>query len=244
MCGRFTLATSGAEIARHFGLGEVPDLAPRFNVAPGQAIAVVRAGVDPAGRDASGAGPEATPARALALLRWGLVPAWSPAPGSSPRPINARAETAARRPAFRTAFARRRGIVPADGFYEWQRIGRSSRPFWVRLRGGGLFGIAALWERCPGPDGPLETCALLTTEASAPLRSLHDRMPVILDPAGYRRWLDPGIEDAEALEPLLRPLADDRLELRPVTRRVNDVREDDVHLLEPERDLFSAGGAA
>jgi putative SOS response-associated peptidase YedK len=243
MCGRFTLATSGAEIARHFGLGEVPVLAARFNVAPGQAIAVVRA-ADAASPDASHVGTGTAPARTLALLRWGLVPAGSPKSGSGPRPINARAETAARRPAFRAAFARRRGIVPADGFYEWQRVGRSSRPFWVRLRGGGLFGIAALWERGAGPDGPLETCALLTTEASAPLRTLHDRMPGILDPADYWRWLDPALEDADALEPLLRPLADDRLELRPVTRRVNDVREDDVRLLEPERDLFSAGGAA
>jgi putative SOS response-associated peptidase YedK len=227
MCGRFFLATPGPELARQFGLAAAPDLPARFNIAPGQPVPLVRAEEG---------------ARVLAAPRWGLVPPWADEPGSGRRPINARAETAADSPLFRAALAQRRGLVPADGFYEWQHAGRSARPFAVRPRDGGLLAFAAVFERWRRQGEELETCAILTVPAAGAVAPLHDRMPLVIAPADYTRWLDPALQDAGALAPLL---AGDRAELvtYPVDRRVNDVREDDARLLEPERDLFSAGGA-
>jgi len=238
MCGRFFLATPGPELARHFGLAVAPELPARFNIAPGQPVPLVRA-----------EGPAA--ARVLAAPRWGLVPAWADDPkreagssGHGRRPINARSETVADSPLFRGALARRRGLVPADGFYEWQHAGRSSRPFAVRPLDGGLLAMAAIFEHWERDGVELDTCAILTVPAAGAVRPLHDRMPLFIAPAGYGRWLDPSLQDPAALAPLLAGDGADRLVTYPVDRRVNDVREDDAGLLEPERDLFSAGGAA
>ena len=243
MCGRFFLSTSSAEIARRFDLGAVPPLVPRFNIAPGQEIAVVRA-------HRSGAAGAAA-MRVLELRHWGLVPHWAPEPRCAPRPINARAETAASLPLFREALACRRGLVPADGFYEWQHRGRSARPYAVRVRGGEPFAMAALWERWEGTgeDGQggvlaIESCAIVTTGANARVAAVHDRMPAILAPKEWARWLDPERLDPEDLAALLRPCPDEWIDLHPVDARVNDVREDDARLVEPERDLFSAAAAA
>jgi putative SOS response-associated peptidase YedK len=228
MCGRFFLSTSGAEIARHFGLRAAPDLAPHWNVAPGQAIAAVRT-----------AGKE----RVLELRRWGLVPPWAKDPKLGSRMINARAETLAVRPAFQDALARRRALVPADGFYEWQRRGRHSQPFAIRVRGG-LFAMAGLYERWTGPEGErVETCLVVTTDANERVRRIHGRMPAILAPGDYAAWLDPGQRDPRLAAALLRPCPDDWIELRPVSPRVNDPRVDDPSLLEPWREppgLFGA----
>lgn len=246
MCGRFFLATSAAEIARHFELDAVPELAPHYNIAPGQAVPVIRARREPAGAARAGQGIAPTPRpaapvrRVLEWRRWGLVPPWAADPRIGSRLVNARAETAARLPAFRRALARRRALVPADGFYEWQHRGRSARPFAVRV-GEGLFAMAALCEHWEGEGGALDTVAILTCEANEAVRPIHDRMPVVVPPAHYARWLDPDLEDAAALAPLLVPPPAGATRLWPVDRRVNDVREDDAGLLEPERDLFSLG---
>jgi putative SOS response-associated peptidase YedK len=226
MCGRFLLSTPGPELARVFGLAVAPELRPRFNVAPGQPIALVHALPDAAGR-------------ALAAPLWGYA-----GPGAAPgrRPINARAETIASSPLFRSAFARRRGLVPADGFYEWQHAGRSSRPFAIRPRAAGPIAFAAIFDAAP--DGEPASCAIVTTAANGQVRPIHDRMPVILPPEAWAEWLDPARVDAEALGALLAPARDDLLFAHPVDRRVNDVREDDAALALPERDLFSLGGAA
>ncbi len=229
MCGRFFLATPGPELARHFGLAAVPDVPPRFNVAPGQPVPLVRVEGEQ---------------RVLAAPRWGLVPAWAADPASGRRPINARAETAAGSPLFRAALARRRGLVPADGFYEWQHAGRSARPFAIRPGAGGLLAMGALFERWQRGAEALESCAILTVPAAGAVRPLHDRMPLLLAPADYERWLDPALDDPAALAPLLAGRGAEGLVAHPVDRRVNDVREDDARLLEPERDLFTAGGAA
>lgn len=227
MCGRFTLTRSAEEVARAFG----PDVEvrlpeplrrPRYNIAPGQEAAVV----EPA------PGPRA---RVLRPRRFGLVPAWARDPRIGNRLINARAETVDRKPAFRTAFRRSRCLVPADGFYEWQRREAGPRqPYHVRIRGGEVFGMAGLAERWQGEDGAvLETFAIITTEAPEPLASIHDRMPVILPREVHGLWLDPELRDPASLRPLLRPFPAEWIEFRPVSRRVNSPTHDDPRCLAP-----------
>jgi len=231
MCGRYTVTATPEAIARHFELREVPELRPRFNVAPMQPVPVVRA--TPEGRR-------------LDLLRWGLVPPWAKDPRSGSRMVNARAERAASAPAFRAALRARRCLLPSDGFYEWQGARGARRPFHLRLASHELFAFAGLWERWRSPEGePLETCTVLTTDANGAVRPIHDRMPVILAPGAYTRWLDPELRDPAALADLLRPLPDDALELRPVSCAVNDVRHDDPSCLGPpeEMPLFQHPGA-
>lgn len=228
MCGRFTLATPGSELQRRFGLPEPPELRPRYNIAPTQSIAIVR-------RHDSG--------RELALVRWGLVPSWADDPGIGSRMINARAETVAEKPAFRAAFRKRRCLVPADGFYEWQARDGRKQPFLIRRRDHAPFAFAGLWEHWEGPKGrpdqraepSLQTATLITTRANAVLEPLHERMPVILDPADYDLWLDPAAPWQMA-ETLLRPCRDDALESEPVSTRVNSVRHDDPACVAPVTD--------
>ncbi|MGH0038457.1 MAG: SOS response-associated peptidase [Myxococcota bacterium] len=235
MCGRFTLSSSAEDVAREFALAEVPDLRPRYNVAPGQSVPVVRA--DESGR------------RELAFHRWGLVPSWAKDPSIGNRMINARSETVAEKPAFRAAFRRRRCLVPADGFYEWSGPRNARKAHWIRVAGG-LFAIAGLyecWTPPAPPEGeerddaradaaagdPLWTCTLLTTEANAAIRPLHDRMPVILESRDHVAWLDPEEHDRDRLEALLVPAPPDRMEIVEVGSRVNDVRHDDPRCIEP-----------
>jgi putative SOS response-associated peptidase YedK len=222
MCGRFTLTTSPEELAEHFGLDEAPALPPRFNIAPGQPVATVA-------RGAPGARP------ALALRLWGLIPPWAADRKISSRMINARIETVAEKPAFRDAFRLRRCLVPADGFYEWAaQGGRARQPMHVALPGRRCFAIAGLWESWRDEGGDrIESCTLLTTAASPELRAVHDRMPVILDPSDYGTWLDPRLRDEACLMRLLRVARGEKLELKPVSLRVNDVRFDDAACLEP-----------
>ena len=148
--------------------------------------------------------------------------------------INARAETLAERPAFRVAFQRRRCLIPADGFYEWDARTRPAQPHWVRPAAGGLFAFAGIFEHWRDAEGrALESCAIVTTAADSALAGLHARKPVILAPADYELWLDPELRGGERLAALLAPAQGPALELRPVSARVNDVRCDDASCLEP-----------
>jgi putative SOS response-associated peptidase YedK len=183
-------------------------------------------------------------ARTLEAYSWGFVPHFSKDPRNGPRPINARSETLATSPLFRDAFARRRGLVPASGFYEWQHRGRSSRPFAIRVHDGELFAMAALFDHWEGEGASLDSCAIVTSAANDRVAKVHERMPVILAPADYALWLDPAVQDSERLLPLLRPCPAAWIELHPVESRVNDVRCDDARLAEPERDLFSSADGA
>jgi len=222
MCGRFTLRRSARELAEHFALDEVPELCPRYNIAPGQEVAAVRGTVS-GGRE-------------LVFLRWGLVPAWARDARRRRPLINARSESVHERPSFAPAFRARRCIVPADGFFEWSgRSGAGPRaPFFVEVQGGALFGIAALFEEAR-PQGalPFASLVLLTTRANTALSCIHPRMPAILDSRDYGRWLAPGAGDGAALRALLRPLADTALRLRPVSARVNRPEHDDPACLAP-----------
>jgi putative SOS response-associated peptidase YedK len=222
MCGRFTL-TAPVEAARLlfplFDLSDL-DLPPRYNVAPTQALLAARAGPD--GR------PEP------ALLRWGLVPPWADDPAIGNRLINARADTAATKPAFRSAFRRRRCLVLADGFYEWQKAGAKKQPYYFRLGHGEPFAFAGLWEHWDKGGSPLETCTILTTDANELVRPVHERMPVILPRENFERWLDPSRQDVAELEALLRPLPAEAMTGYPVTPLVNNPRNEDPRCIAPK----------
>lgn len=231
MCGRYTLATPVAELSRIFGFSELPNLAPRYNIAPTQEIAAVRLLRDEERRE-------------LVLMRWGLVPYWADDPSIGSRMINARSESVADKPAFRSAFARRRCLVLVDGFYEWQQHGvpkgGKKQPYRIRRRDGQPFAFAGLWESWKGPKGgpeldqPLETATIVTTDANEVLKPLHHRMPVILAPEDYDAWMNPETPK-DAAEALLRPCPEDWLEAYPVSTRVNNVRNEDASLVEPVR---------
>lgn len=232
------MATPVAELARLFGVPERPNLAPRWNVAPTQEIAVIRAR-PPAGEDGDGQeGADHRPAAQLVPMRWGLVPFWAKDAGIGARMINARADTLAEKPAFREALKRRRCLIPADGFYEWSGGAGRKQPHYIHRRDGGLLAFAGLWESWRGPKGeppldpPLLTATIVTTEANATLRTLHERMPVILPEGDHARWLDPATPPEQALA-LLRPAADDLLLAVPVSPRVNAVRNDDADCIRP-----------
>ena len=217
MCGRFTLTASGEELAEAFGLDDRPELAPRYHIAPTQPVAVVRAGAPGSGRT-------------LSLLRWGLLPRATAEPK---RPlINARSETVSSVPSFREAFARRRCLIPASGFFEWAGAGKKRQPWYFRMASGRAFALAGLWEP---PFDPVEapTATILTTEPNEITRPVHDRMPVILAPGDYARWLDPQAAGLGALRPLLLPFPAQDMIAYPVEVVVNDPRHDDPSCITP-----------
>ncbi len=217
MCGRYSLTTPVEGMQRAFAFSETPNLAPRYNIAPTQSAPVVRLAADGA--------------RVLALLCWGLVPSWAKDPAIGNRMINARAETLGEKPAFRAAFRARRCLVPADGFYEWRKVGALKQPYRVALADGGPFAFAGLWEHwAPKGADAVESFAIVTTAADELLKPIHDRMPVILDPAAYEPWLRGPVEAAAAA--LERPLSA-ALRAFPVSKRVNNPRNDDAGCLAP-----------
>ena len=229
MCGRFTLHTDPAVLAKLFGLDVVPYLEPRYNIAPTQPVAIVRL-------DRSGERREWT------HVHWGLVPSWSKDPTIGARMINARAETAAEKPSYRAAFRRRRCLAPADGFYEWQRRGKQKQPFYITVDGGAPFAFAGLWEHWEGSDGSvLESCTLLTTEPSEALASVHNRMPVILHAEDYNLWLgdgaDIGPSEQSSLFHLLRPFEAEAMTLTPVSPYVSNPRNEGRQCVEPAQAL-------
>jgi len=221
MCGRFTLFEADKILSKEFGVSGIPTLSPRYNIAPSQSVATVRA--TPAG---SG--------REIALLRWGLIPSWSKDPAIGNRLINARAETAREKPSFCNAFKRHRCLIPSSGFYEWLRWERGKQPYFVRMRDSHPFAFAGLWDRWESPDeGAVETCAILTTAANDVLAPIHDRMPVILPPIEYARWLDPSLKDTDSLAPLLVPFPAEDMVAFPVNPRVNAPSVDDEKCIAP-----------
>jgi len=221
MCGRFTLATAPEIVAEFFELTAVPDLSPRYNIAPTQSAPAILL----------------TPERAQRVfrpLRWGLIPGWAKDPTIGNRMINARAETVAEKPAFRSAFRQRRCLVVSDGFYEWKKGPGRKQPFYIRMRDDRPFAFAGLWEHWEADDGTgIESCALLTTQPNEVLRPIHDRMPVILDRANYDLWLDPTMADVDRLRPLLCPYRAEEMKVYPVGTRVNSPTRDDPACMEP-----------
>jgi putative SOS response-associated peptidase YedK len=215
MCGRFALIAPGAVLAEQFGLPEEPPIAPRYNIAPTQPVAAVR--------EAAGGGRE------LTHFHWGLIPFWAKDPSMSARMINARSETVAEKPAFRAAFRYRRCLVPADGFFEWQKRNGRKQPIYIHGADGRPLAIAGIWERWLAPDGSeIESCSLLTTRPNALVAPIHDRMPVLIEPEDYATWLDTGLQRSDALQHLLRPYDADKLAAYPVGMQVNNARYDEA----------------
>ena len=230
MCGRFTLRTPAHQLAEAFGVEVRANLAARYNIAPSQDIAVVRAAPEPDNDDGGW--------RELTILRWGLVPQWARDAAMGNRMINARAETVAEKPAFRAAFRQRRCLIAADGFYEWRKAPDGSKQaYFIARADDAPFAFAGLWERwrLPGAE-PLETCAIITTDANATLAPIHHRMPVILAAGDHDAWLDPDAPPGDALTALLRPAPPDAVIARAVGRHVNSARNDDPVCIEPAAD--------
>jgi len=227
MCGRFTLRTPTHVLGGQFAAVADIVFEPRFNVAPSQPIAAVR--LNPDGQPGE---------RHLVALRWGLIPSWAKEASIGNRMINARSETVAEKPAFRAAFRRRRCLVPADGFFEWQRRGKAKQPYFIHLPDERPFAMAGLWESWEGPDQSLiESCTILTTAPNEVMAPIHDRMPVILPAAAQAVWLD-GEASADDLKALLVPLADEPLQTRAVSPYVNRPTNDGPECVAPVRTLF------
>lgn len=221
MCGRFAFYSSHEAIERLFGVLDAAAVEPRYNIAPTQFVPVVRT-------DHHGV-------RRLAMLYWGLIPSWAKDKSIGARMINARAETAREKPSFRTAYRKRRCLVLADGYYEWQQAPGGKQPWFIRLASGGPFGIAGLWESWVEKSGeaPLESCTILTAAAAPALASLHSRMPLTVCPEDYSAWLDPRLDDAEKVDAMLASGAQQAMLAVPVSRRVNDARNEGAELIEP-----------
>ncbi len=210
MCGRFTRSQSIPAIAEEFGVEEVScDLGPSYNIAPTQKVAVVITdGV-----------------KQLVPVRWGLVPSWAKDLSVGNRMINARAETITEKASYRNAFKKRRCLVVADGFYEWQGQGVAKRPVYIRLKSGKPFGFAGLYEVWKSPEGEeVKTCAIITTDANELMKPIHDRMPVIIPSELQDEWLDPKTADPSHLLGLLKPSPSEGMEAYPVSKLVNSPR--------------------
>ncbi len=216
MCGRYRLSRRKQIIEEHFdAISDAEDWIPRFNVAPTQPVAVIRQN-------------PTEPTRQLSQMRWGLVPSWSKDSSGAARMINARSETVATLPAFRDAFKSRRCLIPADGFYEWQRQDNTRQPYCFEVNEGELFAFAGLWEGWRDPAGNwIRTCTILTTTPNAVTAVVHDRMPVILQPGDYDLWLDPGMKNTAAVCELLKPFTASVMRCYRVSSRINNASNDD-----------------
>ena len=219
MCGRYTLAKSKEEIEELVGdvVADFP-VVPRYNIAPSQPILALLN----------------TNLTRLTFIQWGMVPHWAKDPSIGNRMINARSETVAEKPAFRMPFRRKRCLILADGFYEWQKKPgqKAKQPMYITLRSGKVFAFAGLWEEWHGADGSeLTTSTILTTEPNSLLRPIHQRMPVILPPTAHETWLCE--EDPDALKAALVPYPPEQMQAFSVSTRVNNVRYDHPDCIEP-----------
>lgn len=220
MCGRFALRQTPEEVRRWFDYAETPNFPARYNIAPTQPIAIVRA-------DSAGA-------RHFALVRWGLIPSWVKDPADFSLLINARAETAIEKPSFRNPMRHGRCLVPASGFYEWRRPASGPKQaYWVQPRDHGLVAFAGLWETWFAPDGSdIETGAILTVDANAAIAQIHNRMPAVIAREDFGTWLDTANVPPKKAKELLKPAPEDLFEAIPVSNRVNAVANSGPELQE------------
>ena len=223
MCGRYNIIpdaeawTTAFSLSEDFG-EEISTLGPNYNVAPTQVVPIVRNNRETGDRE-------------LILVHWGLVPFWAKDRSIGNRMINARAETLAEKPAFRTAFRKRRCLIPASGFYEWRKSDSGKQPMHIRMKDKSPFAFAGLWVSWRNPNDEVETesCTIITTQANDFMARIHNRMPVILDANDYNRWLDPNNSDGELL---LQPCPGEWLDAHPVSTYVNNPRNNDSKCIE------------
>ena len=233
MCGRYRLSRRKQLVEEYFDTSsEEMEWTPRYNIAPTQPVPVIRQNPN-------------EPRRELSLMRWGLIPSWVKDSSGSAMMITARSETAATKPAFRDPLTSRRCLIPADGFYEWQRTGKVKQPYCFEVNDGGLFAFAGLWDRWKDPSGQwVKSCSILTTTPNAVTSTVHDRMPVILDRDNYDLWLDPGMQNVATIAELLKPYDADSMRTYPVSSRINHVANDDeecsmpLRLMQDQESLF------
>lgn len=219
MCGRFISSIELEELARYFNIQVFEgEYQPTYNAAPSQNIAVI---ID-------------NKPRKLSSFKWGLVPSWVKETKKINGLINARSETLREKPSFKSAFQKRRCLIPADGFFEWKKEERSKKPFRLALKNGSPFAMAGLWDIWnPSGDRPLYTCTIVTTRANTLVRELHDRMPVIIPPQEYDLWLDPAIQDFEQLNKLLIPYPAELMAMHPVSSLVNSPANNFPEVIQP-----------
>jgi putative SOS response-associated peptidase YedK len=210
MCGRFTFDIPLEVLVEIFGLKEISEIRPSYNIAPTQQVAVVR---------------QISDHNSLVPMKWGLVPSWAKDPAIRSQMINARAETVAVKPSFRHAIKYRRCIVPGSGFFDWKHEGKSKQPYYFRMKNGRPFGFAGIWEEWKAPDGTLlDTFSILTTTANDLVATVHERMPVILPFDDYGTWLNKHLTDPAQLEPFYEPFPAELMDAYPVSDQVNTVR--------------------
>jgi len=223
MCGRFVLHHNSAQVAKRFNAQKVLfEFGARYNIAPSQPVAAIVQNVE----------------RQLTAFQWGLVPFWAKDPSMGNRLINARAETLAEKAAFKYALRKRRCLIPADGFYEWQKQENGDKqPLHIRRNDGELFAFAGLWEEWSAPDGsPLQTCTIITSEPNEFLKPVHHRMAVILRPEEEAAWLDPSLQSVNDLMRVLQPREDEALEMFPVSKKVGSPAYDAPDCIAPIAD--------
>ena len=220
MCGRYQIVTDAKALYEAFQVEAQLEAGPlaRYNVAPATDQLVI---LQEGGQ------------RVARWHRWGLIPHWAKDKTIGYKTINARGESVAAKPAFRAALRQRRCLVPATGFYEWKVLADGKQPYMIRLKDGGLFSFAGLWESWAGPEGEVRTFSIITTEPNALMARIHDRMPVILPRAQYARWLDPALRDPAAIQPLIASYPAGELEAIPVGRAINNARNQGSALVEP-----------
>lgn len=219
MCGRFTLTKDTTEITQRWQIDRIEvEVKPRYNIAPTQNVLIV---TDDGERE-------------LVQMRWGLIPSWAEDPNVGNHMINARAETVAEKPSFRDSLKKRRCLVLADGFYEWQKLGTVKQPVHIVLKSREVFGFAGLWDTWESPDGQkINSCTIITTTANELLKPVHDRMPAILDREAEDVWLDPLVLDSARLLPLLKPYPPEQMEFYPVSQIINSPTHDSPTCLVP-----------
>ncbi|WP_094702742.1 SOS response-associated peptidase [Brevibacillus laterosporus] len=213
MCGRFTLFVKPDDLKERYNLEEIPfELIPRYNIAPAQNIAAI---INDKGKNRIG------------QLKWGLIPSWSKDEKMAYKMINAKAEIIREKPSFKNLFIRKRCIIPADGFYEWKRIGNDKQPMRIMMRDEGVFSLAGLYDTWINPDGiRINTCTIITTKPNTLMAYIHDRMPVIIKQEDESLWLDRNIQDGDLLETLLLPYDEKQMKAYPVSKMVGNVRND------------------
>ncbi len=226
MCGRYTQKETFDNLLKLLQVVNTPQMKPRYNIAPTQLVACVRTMPGDGHRECT-------------MLKWGLIPSWAKDASIGNTMINARGETVPEKPSFKKSFQSRRCLVLADGFYEWKREGKTKQPYYIRFHDQRPFVFAGLWERWAKTEHAIETCTIITTHPNSLMEPIHQRMPVILDSQAYRTWLNPDIQDATRLTPLLTPFPSDDMEAFPVSTMVNSPMNDRPECLSPLESLLT-----